>query len=147
MRIHAGCVSRLGRGLFITGESGTGKSRLAYDLIAKGWMLTSDDWTEVTRLETGDVVASAPNTLRGLMEVRGVGIMRMPIRLSVPVLAWVHLSVAPGPRLPDADQTKMLLDVAVPYQEMWADDLSLPNKCIAFWTLRSFRVISESYEH
>ena len=73
MQIHASCVSRDGAGVLLLGPSGCGKSDLALQLLECGFVLVADD-----RVEIGDRVASAPAALAGLLEVRGLGILRLP---------------------------------------------------------------------
>jgi hypothetical protein len=41
--IHAACVSRYGHGMLLSGDSGAGKSSLAYACAKAGWVYTSDD--------------------------------------------------------------------------------------------------------
>ena len=72
----------------LCGKSGAGKSDLALRLIDQGAVLIADDRVEV-RMDQGKVMASAPASLAGLLEVRGVGLMRVPF---APV-AELHLVV------------------------------------------------------
>ena len=62
------------RGVLLTGPSGSGKSGLAVRAIAAGWRLVADDrvwlWSS-----GGELYGSAPGTLQGLIEVRGLGVM------------------------------------------------------------------------
>jgi serine kinase of HPr protein (carbohydrate metabolism regulator) len=84
----------------ILGPSGVGKSDLALRLIARGWRLISDDYTQVWASE-GTVHASAPAAIAGRIEVRGVGIVSAATR----PLTRVVLAVACVPeaveRLPE----------------------------------------------
>jgi HPr kinase/phosphorylase len=88
------------RGLLILGPSGAGKSSLAIRLVALGADLVSDDQTRVTRRgET--LVASCPNAaLTGQVEARGLGILRAPVRESVPLALAVDLAQTETDRLP-----------------------------------------------
>ncbi len=72
MQIHASCVARDGRGVLLLGPPGAGKSDLALRLIDRGFVLVADD-----RVEIADGFAAAPAGLAGLLEVRGLGIVRM----------------------------------------------------------------------
>lgn len=71
---HATTVAIGGRGVLIGGRSGSGKSDLALRLIDRGAKLVSDDQT-VVRLLNGEAVASAPATIAGKLEVRGLGVL------------------------------------------------------------------------
>ena len=77
VNIHASCV-RFGRqGVLLLGKSGAGKSDLALRLIARGARLVSDDRC-VLCVVNGRLVAQPPPAIAGLLEVRGVGIVKMP---------------------------------------------------------------------
>ncbi len=75
--IHASCVSLDGLGVLLRGPSGAGKSDLALRLIDDGAKLVSDDYCEVS-VTNGTLIAAAPQTIAGKMEVRGIGIITMP---------------------------------------------------------------------
>jgi serine kinase of HPr protein (carbohydrate metabolism regulator) len=98
--LHASCVSIGGRAVLISGRSGSGKSDLALRLIDRGARLVSDDYTIVRRNEEA-LVAEAPETIAGKIEVRGVGIVEMDSDPSVPVALVVDLDSAPE-RMPTA---------------------------------------------
>jgi HPr kinase/phosphorylase len=93
MQIHASCAARQGHGVLLLGPSGSGKSDLVLRLLQEGWSLVADDRVE---LENG--VASAPPALAGLLEVRGLGILRLPFEPVAPVALAVELGR--GERLP-----------------------------------------------
>lgn len=105
---HSGtCVAVDGRGVLLRGPSGAGKSDLALRLIDGGAELVADD--RVALVSTaGGLTASAPPALRGLMEVRGLGVFRLPYRTSVQVSLVADLVDDPGERLPAPDQTTIL---------------------------------------
>lgn len=73
-RLHASAVALAGNGLLIRGASGSGKSSLALQLISLGATLIADDQTLVTARD-GGLWLSAPDTIRGLIEARGVGLL------------------------------------------------------------------------
>ncbi|SFP38120.1 HPr kinase/phosphorylase [Sphingomonas rubra] len=97
--IHASTVAIDDRAVLIRGRSGSGKSDLALRLIDRGATLVSDDYTLVARHD-GLLVASAPSTIAGKMEVRGIGIVTMPAVDGVPVALSVCLDET-VPRMPD----------------------------------------------
>lgn len=73
--LHSTSVALHGRGLLIIGASGSGKSSLALQLMALGCTLISDDQTALMRRED-TLWASAPDALKGLIEARGIGLLR-----------------------------------------------------------------------
>lgn len=91
--IHGSAVAIEGRGLLILGASGSGKSSLALHLIALGGTLIADDGVLV-----GDVL-SAPEATAGLIEARGVGLLRLP-HTEAPLHAAVDLDRTEAARLP-----------------------------------------------
>ncbi|MEN2784862.1 HPr kinase/phosphatase C-terminal domain-containing protein [Sphingomonas qilianensis] len=88
--LHASTVAIGGRAVLIEGRSGAGKSDLALRLIDRGARLISDDYTVVAR--DGDrLLASAPATIRGQMEVRGLGIIAVDTLAVAPIALLVRL--------------------------------------------------------
>lgn len=78
LRPHGTTSARAWRAVLLRGPSGVGKSDLALRLIEAGGRLVADDQTRLARL--GQVLlASPPATLAGLMEVRGVGIVKLAL--------------------------------------------------------------------
>lgn len=115
-RLYAGCVAApVGAGwsgALIRGGSGVGKSSFALRLIARGARLVSDDWTLLEAAGPDQVLASAPPPLVGLIEARGLGLMRLPALERVPV-DWVielipHSDAAALERLPSPRQGALL---------------------------------------
>ena len=89
--VHATSVAIAGRGILLCGASGAGKSDLALRLIDRGAMLISDDYTIVERTG-GQLTASAPATIAGKMEVRGLGVVDMPFASEAPLALVVDLA-------------------------------------------------------
>lgn len=111
--VHATTVAIDGRAVLLRGPSGSGKSDLAVRLIDAGAQLVADDQTELRR-DNEALIARAPDTIAGMLELRGVGILRLEARAEAPVVLIVDL-VAPDAveRLPDPRQER-LLGVAFP---------------------------------
>lgn len=110
--IHASCVAIGDAAVLLTGPSGAGKSDLALRLIDRGAQLVSDDYTIVKR--TGDMlVASAPATIAGRIEARGIGILALPHLGRAPVRLVVALTDAVE-RLPSEQAERIIAGVAVP---------------------------------
>lgn len=76
--IHASCVCWQNRGILLLGASGSGKSDLCLRLISgQGAELVADDRVDlIVSRET--IYASAPEILAGMLEIRGVGILKLP---------------------------------------------------------------------
>ncbi len=72
MQIHGSCVSREGAGVLLLGPPGCGKSDLVLRLLECGFVLVADD-----RVDISEHIASAPASLAGLLEVRGLGILQL----------------------------------------------------------------------
>jgi len=72
---HGVLVDIHGVGAMITGPSGIGKSEIALELIKRGHTLVSDDRIDLKEISYGNVIGTTPKLLRGLIEVRGVGII------------------------------------------------------------------------
>lgn len=90
--IHATCVSIDGTGILITGHSGSGKSDLALRLIDEGATLVSDDQTKLTANTTKKTLfASPPLNIAGKLEVRGIGIFKMPHEQYIPIKMVIDL--------------------------------------------------------
>ena len=102
--------------MLIEGPSGAGKSDLALRLIDRGATLVSDDYTLVAAVG-GELIASPPDTIAGRIEVRGLGILAMAYRASVPVVLAVQLTDSPE-RLPDGTATRAIAEIAVPRVEI-----------------------------
>jgi len=64
-------------GVLITGESGSGKSELALELITRGHRLVADDAPEFTQIAPDVIDGSCPEILQDLLEVRGLGILNV----------------------------------------------------------------------
>ena len=93
MRLHPSCAARGTDGVLLVGPPGAGKSDLLLRLIDRGFELVADDQVEVDGLQ-----ACAPLALAGLLEVRGLGILRLPHRTSVGLV--LATACRPGERLP-----------------------------------------------
>ncbi|MBQ1288614.1 MAG: HPr(Ser) kinase/phosphatase [Erysipelotrichaceae bacterium] len=72
--MHGVMLNIYGKGVLITGQSGIGKSELALELIRRGHNFISDDRVEISRIQN-DLICRAPEILKGMLEIRGVGII------------------------------------------------------------------------
>jgi HPr kinase/phosphorylase len=123
--LHGVFMDVLGLGVFITGDSGAGKSELAIELISRGHGLVADDVVEFARIAPTVLEGRCPELLRNFIEVRGLGILnirtifgetacRRKMRLKLIVhLQRQHPGQADPPRLPVEQETQNILGVPV----------------------------------
>jgi HPr kinase/phosphorylase len=93
-RMHGSCVSRNEDAVLLLGPSASGKSDLVLRLLSRGFELVADDQVDID-----DGIASCPTALAGMLEVRGLGIVRLPYR-SRARLALIVTLAKPADRLP-----------------------------------------------
>ncbi|MGM0585088.1 MAG: HPr kinase/phosphorylase [Pseudomonadota bacterium] len=114
--LHASCVACEGPGgpcaALILGPSGSGKSALALEVISRGGRLVADDRTELAR-EGAGLTARASEAIAGLIEARGVGLLRLPALARAPVALAADLGEAEAERLPPPRSLE-LLGVSLP---------------------------------
>jgi serine kinase of HPr protein (carbohydrate metabolism regulator) len=91
--VHATAVAIDGEAILLRGPSGSGKSDLALRLIDGGGQLVADDQT-LLRREGERVLASAPPAIAGLLEVRGVGVVRMAAIATAPLVLIADLTLS-----------------------------------------------------
>ena len=122
--LHGVFMDVLGMGVMITGDSGSGKSELALELISRGHGLVADDAVELTRVAPDVIEGRCPNILRDFLEVRGLGLLNIRTifgetasRRKMRLKLIVHLHrQQPGvdtPRLPFEAQTQEILGVNI----------------------------------
>lgn len=133
--VHATCIAlqasgKRWRGVLLRGPSGAGKSDFALRLIDAGAKLVADDQTALVRRGHA-VVASPPGTLAGLLEVRGIGIVKVGrprLLAQVPIALLVDL-VPPDriERMPELAR-ETLLGVDLPVVALTPFEASAPAK-------------------
>ncbi|MEH0197236.1 HPr kinase/phosphorylase [Caulobacter sp. CCNWLY153] len=129
---HAGLVARrvggLWRGVLIEGASGSGKSDLALRALEAGFRLVADDRV-VTFVSEGRLYGRAPDPLKGLIEVRGFGIVPEPA-LPFAEITLLARCVDDPARIERLPQTRMerLLGLDLPAFELWPLEPAAPAK-------------------
>jgi HPr kinase/phosphorylase len=119
VRLHGSCVARDGAGVLILGPSGAGKSDLALRLLDRGFDLVADDQVDVS-----GGLAQAPAALAGLLEVRGLGIVRLPYVSAVKLNIVIDLTDQPE-RLPRPEFHAAL---GLPMVRLTAASASAPDR-------------------
>ncbi|UFN49006.1 hypothetical protein LPC08_23920 [Roseomonas sp. OT10] len=101
---HGSCAARDGRGVLLLGLPGAGKSDLLLRLLDRGWRLVADDQVLLSRRGAA-MWAEPPQALRGMLEVRGLGILEgleweapVPLGLAVECVGREAVPRLPQPR-------------------------------------------------
>jgi serine kinase of HPr protein (carbohydrate metabolism regulator) len=127
MLVHATTVDIAGFGVLILGVPGAGKSDLALRLIADGALLVADDQTAI-EVRGGELWATAPGKIAGLIEARGVGIVSAATKRGTRLALAVQLSAAPE-RMPESRAWSLPGSaVAIPLIELAPFEASAPAK-------------------
>jgi serine kinase of HPr protein (carbohydrate metabolism regulator) len=126
-QIHGTCVKLSGVGVLLRGPSGSGKSDLALRLIDDGASLIADDRVDLEVLD-GALIGRAPGNIAGMIEVRGMGIMRVPstayttIDLVIDLVDEETIERMPEPMVCS------LLEVEMPLMRLVAEAASAPAR-------------------
>ena len=108
--LHGSAAARNGAGVLLRGSPGSGKSDLVLRLLPLGFSLVADDQVIVR-----DGIAEAPVSLAGLLEVRGLGLVRLPYgraRLALVVELGTAARLPEPSRCPDLDLPLICVDAA-----------------------------------
>jgi serine kinase of HPr protein (carbohydrate metabolism regulator) len=129
--IQATCVAIDGMGVLLRGPSGSGKSDLALRLIDGGARLVADDGVDLRRQGErlfARLPPGAPESVRGRIELRGLGILPAPAVAEAPLDLIIDLvAVDALERLPEP-LTIELLGVALPLLRLSAREPSAAAK-------------------
>ena len=128
MLVHGTCVAlKVGRrwhGVLLRGPSGSGKSDLALRLIDEGARLVADDQTRLVRKGRA-LVATVPESLQSMMEVRGIGIVTLgrtqtlssvPLSLLVDLVAAERIERMPEPTRETLEGIELPLLALAPFE-------------------------------
>lgn len=116
---QATCVAIGGRGLMIEGTPGSGKSSLALALIDRGAVLVGDD-SVLLEVREGQLLAHPHRATAGLMEVRGLGLLRFATCAAVPVALLLRLEES-APRFIEEAALCDVEGIPLPLVTLYAD--------------------------
>lgn len=111
--IHACAFAYEGAGCLVLGEAGSGKSSLLAHALLLGAKLIADDQV-MLRADGAQLIASAPETLAGIIELYGLGIISHPHVASYPLHLVVALEKGQTERLPEPQKVEYC-GLAVPF--------------------------------
>lgn len=139
--IHASAVLVGARAVLITGPSGSGKSRLAFDLILAGKAgqiasahLVGDDRVLLSAAG-GELIVRPVPALAGLIEVRGLGIRSCDHVAQAAVGLLVALAAEDAARMPLPDALKTtVLGLTLPRVPVGPGEAALPLVLAALTT-------------
>jgi HPr kinase/phosphorylase len=117
--LHASAVAFAGRAVLVLGASGAGKSGLALRLVGRGGALVADDRVVLERRGQA-LVARSPAPLAGMIEARGIGILRAPSVPEAPLALAVDLDATPAARMP---QRATITYLGIPIELISGHDL------------------------
>ncbi|ATC23251.1 HPr kinase/phosphorylase [Caulobacter vibrioides] len=129
---HGGLIALrhqgLWRGALIEGPSGAGKSDLALRALDQGFRLVADDRV-VTFAAGGRLYGRAPETLAGLIEVRGLGVVTAAAVSFAEIALVIRCVDTPGrvERLPEP-RFEQIAGVDVPVFDLWPPEPAAPAK-------------------
>lgn len=110
--IYASCVDFNGYGILITGPSASGKSDLVLRLINEDAVLIADDQCELYT-EKQDLIAQAPKKIKGLLEVRNLGIVKLKTKTKTKIKLIVKLTHNKNLARMPKDKTIMLCNLPI----------------------------------
>jgi len=129
---HATLIELNGKGILLQGKSQTGKSDLALRLINRyNAVLVADDIVIIEN-KNGILQGYAPNNLAGLLEIRGLGIVKYPYKIQTEILMSVHLvdSLKKITRMPKICKEN-ILGLEIMQIDLYAKEDSAPDKILA----------------
>jgi HPr kinase/phosphorylase len=151
--VHASAVRVGGEAVLIRGPSGSGKSRLAFELILAGRAgqiapaeLIGDDRVHLAA-EDGRLMVRPAAELAGLIEIRGLGIRRCDYAREAPVGLVVDLAATDAARLPEGAALKIVLcGIQLPRIPVGSGLVALPLVIAALTTTEGFRAAATHRE-
>ena len=117
---RATCVAIGGRAVLIEGAPGSGKSSLALALIDRGAVLIGDDGVTLEP-RGGQLFASPPPHIAGLLEVRNLGLLQFPVISDVRVALIVVLDQQ-APRFIEVAEPAERAGVMLPLVRLWPSE-------------------------
>ena len=143
LTMHGVLTQIYGKGVLITGESGMGKSEIVLELIKKGHLLVADDRVDCYLIHK-EVIGQAPEILREMLELRGIGIINVSKMFGVSSVldkTKIDLNIHLEPWSPDKEYDRVGIE-----EKKYKDILgvSIPKLILPVKEGRSMAVVIES---
>src|SRR5699024_157510 len=140
--VHGVLVDVYGVGVLIIGESGVGKSETALELVKRGHRLVADDSVEIRQEDYDTLIGNAPNFIKHLLEIRGLGIINvMTLFGAGAVRNYKKISLIINLEL--WDETKQYDRLGLEDETMQIMDVKLPKATIPVRPGRNLAIIIE----
>ena len=125
--IYGTSVALEENGVLIVGLSGSGKSDLALRLIDSGATLICDDQTICKKVKS-EIFLFAQKKICGLIEVRGLGLMKVPYIENIKLKMIVKLKEDVNERFPFTNRKKKIFGISIPVIEISSKEISAEAK-------------------
>jgi len=140
--IHGVLIDVYGIGILIVGNSGIGKSETALELVKRGHRLVADDVVEIKQTADNELIGTAPELIRHLLEIRGVGIINVMTLFGAGAVR-IHKKITLVVRLEMWDKDKTYERLGLDDEKMKIMDTEVPVNTIPVRPGRNLAVIIE----
>jgi HPr kinase/phosphorylase len=140
--VHGVLVDIYGIGVLITGSSGVGKSETALELVKRGHRLVADDSVEIRQEDEKTLVGSAPDLIKHLLEIRGLGIINVMTLFGAGAIRN-YKKIALTINLETWDSSKTYDRLGLDEEKMTIIDCELPRMTVPVRPGRNLAIIIE----
>ena len=131
INLHATCIAIKQNGILLLGKSGAGKSDLALRLIEnKNAILVADDRVDIKKIDN-KIFALPPHTIKGLLELRGIGIIKVSYLEQCDIKLAVNLvdDIKQIERMPE-NKFYEIQQVKIPMIDIYPFEVSATDKIV-----------------
>ncbi|WP_054951266.1 HPr(Ser) kinase/phosphatase [Numidum massiliense] len=140
--LHGVLVDVYGIGILLVGSSGIGKSETALELVKRGHRLVADDAVEIRQATENRLVGAAPELIRHLLEIRGLGIINVMTLFGAGAVRN-HKAISLVMRLEVWQENRMYERLGLDEERMKIIDTELPLLTVPVRPGRNLAVIIE----
>lgn len=140
--MHGVLIDVYGVGILIVGNSGIGKSETALELVKRGHRLIADDLVEIKQTADDELIGTAPELIRHLLEIRGLGIINVMTLFGAGAVR-IHKKVTLVIKLEMWEQEKNYERLGIDEEKMKIMETELPVITIPVRPGRNLAIIIE----